>query len=96
MVNATGWTELYNADLVGAAYTLYNAYFGGWFVVILFFMYQFMLYLKTQNVNLMWVTGVIFVGLYATSIYVKQSTVAIMVILLVFELGGIIYFLLFK
>ena len=88
---ACGWAELFDGNLIGAAYVMYNAAFMGWTVAILFFIYQFMLLLKTRNLTLSWVTGLIFISLYATSTFVEAASVQIMFVLLVFELGGVLY-----
>ena len=98
-VNATGWTELMNGSLLGAAYALYEAPvggFNGWAVVILFFVYQFMLLVKTRNLTLSWVTGLFFASLFAASSDIKAYSLQIMFVLLVFELAGIMFLLLFR
>jgi hypothetical protein len=88
-----GWDELIDGNMVGAVYNMFNTAMGGvgWPVVILFFVYQAMLYYKTKNLVLCFITGAFFVSLYATSIYVEQFSVQIMFILMVFELAGILY-----
>jgi len=94
--NATGWNELYSGNMISAAYTMYNAAFANWFVAILFFVYQFMLFMKTRNVTLCWVTGLFFAALYAVSVFVKAISIQAIFLLLVFELAGILYMLLWK
>jgi len=96
-INATGWTELMNGHMISAVYTMFNTAFGGMgiVVVILFFVYQIMLYMKTKNITLMWVIGIIFASLYASSSFVEVFSVQIIFLLLVFELAGILYLLLF-
>ena len=95
--NATGWTELYDdGDLVGAAFTMYDTAFAGWTVAILFIVYQFMLLLKTQNLTLAWITGVIFVSLYLTSTFIQAISSQVIFVILVMELAGIFYFLFWK
>ena len=98
MVNATGWSQLMDGNMILAAYTMYDASnaFAGWFVVILFFVYQFMLLMKTRNLTLSWITGLFFVSLYISSSFVKATTVPLMFILLAFELAGILYFIIWK
>ena len=91
-----GWGELFSGDLVGAAYTMYDAAFANWVVAILFIVYQFILYTKTKNLNLTWITGLFFLALYAASHYVKEASVQIMFLISVFELAGILYLLIFK
>ena len=97
-VNATGWTELMDGNMVGAVYTMFDTAFGsmGIVVVILFFVYQAMLFTKTRNLSLCFITGIIFASLYATNVvFVEQVSVGIIFLLLVFELGAILYMLLF-
>jgi len=96
MVNATGWPELMNGNLIVAAFTMYDDAFMGWTVAILFIVYQFMLLLKTRNLTISWVTGIFFASLYAASIFVKSMSVQIIFVLLVFELAGILYLLIWK
>lgn len=94
MVDANiGWDKLIDGKLVGAVYDMFNTAFGGvgWPVVILFFVFQVMLYFKTRNLALSWITGVFFVSMYAVSIFVETLSVQIMFVMLVFELAGIIY-----
>jgi len=95
--NATGWTELMDGNMIGAVYTMFDTAFGGMgiVVVILFFVYQAMLFSKTRNLALCFITGIIFASLYATSALVEQFSVGIIFLLLVFELGAILYMLLF-
>jgi len=96
-VNATGWNELMDGNMISAVYTMFDTAFGGMgiVVVILFFVYQLMLYMKTKNITLMWIIGIIFASLYATSSFVEVFSVQIIFLLLVFELAGILYLLLF-
>ncbi len=94
--NATGWTELYDGNLVGAAFTMYDTAFAGWTIAILFIVYQFMLLLKTQNLTLAWITGVIFVSLYLTSTFIQAISSQVIFVILVMELAGIFYFLFWK
>jgi len=96
--NVTGWSQLMDGNLILAAYTMYDAsnVFAGWLVVILFFVYQFMLLMKTRNLTLSWVTGLFFVSLYITSSFMKETAVPILFIILAFELAGILYFIIWK
>ena len=94
--NATGWTELFNGNLIGAAFTAFDAPLGGWVVAILFVLYQFMLILKTNNMTLAWTTGILFASLFAVSQIVKTISVQVIFIILVLELAGILYVLLWK
>ncbi len=96
--NATGWTELYEGNIIGAAFTMYDTAFAGWTIVILFIIYQFMLILKTRNLVLGLIMGAIFAGLYVTSLIplVEPVSVPIIFTILVLELAGILYYVFWK
>lgn len=91
-INATGWTELMNGDLIGAAYNMYNTATFGWFIIILFCMFQTMLFIKTRNLTMMWITGAFMLSLFAASTIFTAFTLQFMFVLLVIELAGILYF----
>lgn len=98
--NSTGWSELYNGKMIEAAYTMYNTAMPGWVIPILFLVFQFMLYYKTKNVTIMWITGFFFVAMYATASFIGSYmdilSLQIMFVLLVFELAGILFLLIMK
>ena len=99
MANITGdaYRHMLDGHLITAAFHLYNEAFLYWVVAILFLVYQFMLLLKTRNLTLSWVTGLIFASLYVGSVtIVKAISVQIIFVLLVIELGAIFYFLIWK
>jgi hypothetical protein len=97
--NVTGYSELLNGNIFGATYMLYNNIVGGWLVALLFIVYQILIYLKTRNVVMMWVTGLIFAGMFAINqliLIVNPSSMVFIFAILVIELAGIFYYLLFK
>ena len=95
--NATGWTELMDGQLIGASYAMFDAAFQGWFIPLLFIVYQTVLLIKTKNLTLSWTTGIIFMSMYAGSQFVSsQVAIPIIFLLLAFQLGGILYFLIWK
>ena len=98
MADTVGWAELMEGNMIGAVYTMFDTAFGGagWIVVILFFVYQFMLYMKTKNLALMWITGIIFASLYVASIFVEPLAARVIFLMLVLELAAIFYLLIFK
>lgn len=97
VTNATGWSELMNGDMVSAVYTMFDSFLGGGgvFVILLFFLYQFMLYQKTGNLTLMFVTGLMFASLFGLTRFFESSATVVMFTLLLLEAAGIIY-LMFK
>ena len=98
MVNATGWSQLMDGSPIGAAYYMYNLAFVGWFVIILFFVFQIMLYLKLRNVTTNLITGLFFASLYLGGRLGETTTAGMymMGILLGLELAGVVYFLFSK
>ena len=93
MENVTGWEDLVDANIVEAVYNMFDEAFGsmGFPVVALFFIYQWTLYSKTQNMFLMFVTSIFFVSLYASSMFMTQYSLQILLALLVIEFAGVLY-----
>ena len=91
-----GWAEIMQGKLISASFVMYDAAFANWTVAILFIVYQFILILKTKNLNISWVTGIFFISLYALSVYVKTISLQVIFVILVFELAGILYLLIWK
>lgn len=94
--NATGWSQIMDGHMISAVYTMYDTSLVGWTIAILFFVYQIMLFLKTRNLVLSWITGILFASLYATSIFMKPISLQIMFIMLALELAIILFVLIWK
>jgi hypothetical protein len=89
--NVTGWNELMNGNLIKSAFTMYDTSLNGWFVGIMFFTFQALLYMKTKNVTLTWISGLMFASLYASSVFMNTETNYILFITLALQLTGVIY-----
>jgi hypothetical protein len=89
--NVTGWNELMDGKVIKSVYTMFDASLLGWFVPILFFTFQIMLYSKTKNLTLCWVTGILFGSLYGVSIFMNSASNYILFLILVLELAGILF-----
>ena len=98
MANITGeaWRNLTNGHIISAAFHLYDTAFLHWTIGILFLVYQFMLLIKTRNLTLSWVTGLIFASLYIGSYFVKAISAQIIFVILALELAAVLYFLIWK
>lgn len=96
MTNVTGWNEVANGELIKGVFTMYDTAFNGWFVAIVFFTFQTLLYMKTRNLTLTWVTGLMFASLYAASAVMNEYTNYILFITLVLQLAGILFFVFTK
>lgn len=98
-INATGWSELVDGSFVSAVMTMFNTAFGGvgWVVLILFFAYQVIAFLKTDNALLVWTSSTLFVaatwgaGIIAWDTLANQVAMTIIFSILVFELAAILY-----
>ena len=91
-----GWKELLEGQMISAVFTMYDAAFANWTVAILFLIFQVMLLIKTRNLTIAWISGIFFASLYAVSVFVKPISIQAIFVLLVFELAGILYMLIWK
>jgi len=91
MNNVTGWNDLIEGNIMNAVYSMFDAATGGWFVAIMFFVFQSTLFIKTRNVTLCWVTGIFFASLYGLQATImKPYSMQLMFVLLALELAGIL------
>lgn len=86
-----GWQQLLDANMVSAAFTMFDSALAGWTIAILFFVYEGVLLYKTQNVTLGFITGLIFLSLYGASSIVIGKSLWVMISLLAIEFMGILY-----
>lgn|SRR3990170_1103834 len=97
MTNATGWNELYDGNLIGASFTMFNTATAGWVIAVLFLTYQIMLFLKTKNLPLVWTTSLIFLAIFgAIPGIIKQTAIQFIFIIMVIELAVILYYIFWK
>lgn len=96
--NSTGWEYLIQGELPYSVYYMFDqTVFGGMglFVIVLFVIFQIMLYFKTGNLTSMWVIGILFASMYGLSQLVNPLAVNILFGILVFELAGILLLMYF-
>lgn len=99
-----GWGELYDGNIIAAAFVLFDSALMGWTIAILFLVYQFMLLLKTRNLTISWVTGALFAAMYVSARaltisgnpLLKPISIQIIFAILVLELGAILYLWIWK
>ena len=94
--NVTGWSELYDGNVAKAAFVMYDTALGGWTIGILFLVFQIMLAMKSRNPAANFITSLIFIGLYMSSELLKTQANAITLLIVILELAGIFYILIFK
>jgi hypothetical protein len=73
-----------------------NTLNGGLTLPILFVFTQLLIYLKLKDANAMAVIGVIFLSYFAYSQHLPHASLAIIISLIIFELGIVLYNLLFR
>jgi hypothetical protein len=98
VTTACGWEQLLAAQPIQAAFIVFDTAFVGWTIIILFFIFQFMLYMKLRNVTTNLIIGLFFASLYLTHKLgpTTNAGMATMAILLALEIGGVLYFLFAK
>jgi len=94
--NVTGWNELMDGKVIKSAFVMLDSNFIGWFIPIIFFTFQAMLYIKTRNVTITWVTGLFFASLYASTAFMNDYTNFILFVTLIIQLAGILFLVFYK
>lgn len=89
MVNVTGWNYLLDGRIIMAARTMYEYYWGDWFMTLLFIVFKIILYFGTRSLALSFITSILFLSVSA--IYLDQQAFGLIIAVMVFELAGIMY-----
>src|SRR6056297_819545 len=89
--NVTGWNELMEGNIIKSVFNMFDTSLAGWFVPILFFTFQIMLYIKTKNITMCWISGLLFASLYASSVFINSLSQYILFITLSIHLAGILF-----
>ena len=92
--NATGWTQLLDGNILGAAVAMFNGAMGGLFIFALFMIFQTLLYMKTKNWTIVWVTSVISIPIVYK--WMPQWSLAFISLLLTVSLAYMVYFAFIK
>jgi hypothetical protein len=89
--NVTGWSELINGNVTGAAFQALNVPLGGSLILILYIVLSIVLWVRTQSIELCTIMSFIFLGVFLTVPWFTKETIGIAIIITVFELGATIY-----
>jgi hypothetical protein len=89
MVNVTGWNELLQGRVIMASRLMFEYYWGDWFITLLFLAFKLVLYFSTKSITLSFITSLIFLSVMNS--YLDPQAFGIVVVIMVFELGGILY-----
>lgn len=96
--NATGWNELMvTRNPVFASYYMFNSVLSGWFIVLLFFVFQIMLYYKTKSALLGGIMSILFIGAWIGKVeYIKDTSVSMIFLILAMQVGVTLYNILWR
>jgi len=96
-MNVTGWNELVNGTIVAAAFHALDTPIGGGGYMLLgfFVIISAVLIIKT-NIELSFIMGLLFLGVFSTLDWINVWSKYIIIAILVFELGAVIYKTIFK
>lgn len=89
-----GYLELLAGDIIGAVVILFESYYGDWFITLLFLSFKIMLWFTSRSPMLGFVMSLIFISVFYTTI--NPLVLGTVVAFAVFELGAILYSLIFK
>lgn len=89
MVNVTGWDYLIQGRIIMASRTMFEYYWGDWFITLLFIMFKVILYFSTKSITLSFVTSLLFLSVMSQ--YLEPQSFGLIIVIMVFELGGILY-----
>jgi len=90
-INTTGWNDLLAGHIIQASYNYWEILLNGWFIAIIFILYESLILIKTRNMTIGWATGLFFMAVYATTAIYKPISVNVMFLILVFELAAILF-----
>lgn len=104
MADAIGWSELMDGGIIQAPFIMFNTAWGGWFIAILYFIFQLMLYLKTRNSLIGFIIGVFFISSYigltifstGTYGFIHERSIQVISVMLIMQLAGTLYVLFWK
>jgi hypothetical protein len=102
--NVTGWNQLIDGNIISSSFIMYDTALMGWTIAILFIVYQAMLLLKTRNLVISFITGILFASMYVGSTLMSASgnpilkpiSIQVIFVILVLELGAILYLWIWK
>lgn len=95
-MNVTGWENLTQGKVVDAAYLAIDTPLGGTglLLLIIFFVVQAMILIRTRNLGLASTIGLIFYVSFLALL--PGNLTALIVVLILFQIGGILYYTFFK
>jgi len=89
MNNVTGYNELYDGNVVLGVFRMFNEATNGWFITFFYVIFLGMLIYKTKSPLLIFVSALLFCGLYYT--YVPAASLAMLAVIMMIGFGGALY-----
>jgi hypothetical protein len=90
--NVTGWNELMTGNITGAAFQAIDVPLGGYLILGIYIIIIFVLWMRTQSVELCAVMSLLFLGMFIASPWVAVNRgKGILMIMTVFFIAGWIF-----
>lgn len=90
MVNATGWAELFDGNMILASYVMYTDAMGSFFLTILYVLFIGLLYYKTRSPASIIIATTFLLGTFITTTFVDINVVFVMSTILVIAITALI------
>lgn len=94
--NVTGWSQLISGRIIEASYVSYNTPLAGYLLLLLFVVISAILFLNA-GIEISFIAGVIFVGVFATlsaidgGVWFNVVSRNVMIVILAVELASVLY-----
>lgn len=89
MTNVTGWDYLIAGRVIMASRLMYEYYWGDWFITLLFIMFKIILYFSTKSLTLSFISSLLFLSVMSS--YIDAQAFGLIIVIMVFELAGVLY-----
>lgn len=94
--NTTGWQNLTDGNLIAASFEVFNVALGGWLLIILLVMWNFMSFLKNGKPIIPFVANILTLLFFMGGGYFTVAQSSILVVITVFSGGALFYKWAFK
>lgn len=97
MANVTGWDKLLELRIFSAVVDLFMEATANWAIPLLFVVFQVLIFMKTRDITLMWISGVIFTSFYIImSVTFDVITMQSIFVILAVEFALILFMMFFR
>ena len=94
MTNVTGWSDLIAGNIFTATTTLFQSYYGDWYITILFLAFKGLMYFGSKSPLLGFIFSIIFISVFVSTL--DKTIILSVSALATFELAILLYSIFFK